>query len=74
MLISKDVDTVPNNNLMVDSWKVQYVNDPATDSCELKETFEGLELIKKTEEQKYLGFVLSCWGDHMVNIKEMKNK
>ena len=74
MLISKHVDTVPNNNLMVDNWKVQYVNDPITDSCELKETYAGLELIQKTEEQKYLGFVLYCRGDNMVNIKAMKIK
>ena len=74
MLISKHVDTVPNNNLMVVNWKVQYVNDPITDSCELKETYAGLELIQKTEEQKYLGFVLSCRGDNMVNIKAMKIK
>jgi hypothetical protein len=31
MLISKSVDTVPNNDLMVDSWKVKYVNSPGTD-------------------------------------------
>ena len=74
MLISKSVDTVPNNDLMVDSWKVKYVNSPGTDSYEMVETYEGLEIIKKTEKQKYLGFVLSSRGDNMVNINEMKIK
>ena len=62
MLIRKRVDIAPNNNLMVDNWKVQYLNDPITDSCELKETYSGLALMKKTEEQKYLGLFSPARG------------
>ena len=74
MLISKDRENVPNNNLMVDNWKVNYVDNPSTGSYEMVETYEGMECIGKTEKQKYLGFFLSSFGDNMVNIKEMKNK
>jgi hypothetical protein len=74
MFVSKNVSTVPNNNLMVDSWKVKYVDNPSTASSEGIETYGGLELMNKTEKQKYLGFVLSNKGDNMDNIKEMKSK
>ena len=74
MLISKDRVNVPNNDLMVDCWKVKYKDNPSTGSYEMVETYEGMECIGKTEKQKYLGFFLSSFGDNMVNIKEMKNK
>ena len=74
MLVSKNMENVPNNNLMVDNWKVKYVDNPNTGSYEMVETYEGMECIGQTEKQKYLGFFLSSCGDNMVNIKEMKNK
>ena len=45
-----------------------------TRNSDLIETFEGRVEIEKTDKQKYLGFVLSCSGDNMVNITAMKNK
>ena len=74
MLVSKNGPTVPHNVMMVDSWKVRHVDKPTTGSNELVETYEGMEVIKKTDKQKYLGFILSSRGDNMANINEMKNK
>ena len=74
MLVSKNVDTVPSNSLMVDSWQVKHVDNPNTGSNELVETYDGKKIIEKKEKQKYLGFILSSRGDNMANIDEMKSK
>ena len=74
MLVSKNGPTVHHNDMMVDSGKVRHVDNSTTGSNELVETYEGLEVIKKTDKQKYLGFILSSRGDNMANINEMKNK
>ena len=50
---------------------MKHVEDTDTD---LIETYEGRVEIEKTDNQKYLGFVLSCKGDNMVNINAMKKK
>ena len=42
MLISKDRVNVPNNDLMVDCWKVKYKDNPSTGSYEMVETYEGM--------------------------------
>ena len=38
MKVSKNVDTLPSNNLLVDSWEVTHVDDPSTGSNQLVET------------------------------------
>ena len=74
MLVGKDTSTVINSNLMVDNWSVQYIENKQTGEDDLKETYCGLTKIKKTNEQKYLGFVLSSTGDNMANIRVIKKK
>ena len=74
MLVGKDLDNVPNSNLTVDSWKVSHIDIPGIGGDELVENYEGQVPIEKTEEQKYLGFVLSSKGNNMVNINHMKMK
>ena len=74
MLVGKDLSTVINSSLMVDNRSVQYVKNIKTGEDDLKETYCGLTKIKKTSEQRYLGFVLSSTGDNMANIREIKKK
>ena len=74
MLVSKNTENVINNPLTVDKWNVKHVENIETGDSDLIETYEGRVEIEKTEKQKYLGFVLSCTGDNMVNITAMKNK
>jgi hypothetical protein len=74
MLVGKNLSTVINSSLMVDNWSVQYVENMQTGEDDLKETYCGLTNIKKTSEQRYLGFVLSSTGDNMANIREIKKK
>ena len=38
------------------------------------EHFVGQVEMKQTEEYKYLGFVISCRGDNMANIRNMQHK
>ena len=38
------------------------------------ETYEGEVAIEMTEEQKYLGFVISSLGNNMVNIEQIKKE
>ena len=74
MLVGKNKENAINNHLTVDSWKVQYIENKETGNIDLHETYEGRVNIEKTDKQKYLGFVLSCTGDNMVNINAMKTK
>ena len=41
---------------------------------EIHEEYAGEVIMEDTEEQKYLGFILSSKGDNMKNINGMKNK
>ena len=74
MMISKKPDKVHNNQLSVDNWNMKHVENKNTGELELVEEYEGRILIEETEKQKYLGFILSCKGDNMINIKNLKNK
>ena len=59
-----------NSNLTVDNWKVTH--DEVTE--EIVDTYEGQISVDKTDEQKYLGFVLSNKGNNMANINSLKKK
>ena len=67
MIEGKDTKNFINNELLVDSWEVSYTNNSDTGEDELKEKFVGEIPIGKTEEKKYLGFVLSNIGDNMAS-------
>ena len=74
MIVGKDISTVINSNIMVDKWSVSYTENVTTGKDDLKEIYCGMTEVEKTDNQTYLGFVLSNKGDNMVNIREMKNK
>ena len=74
MLIGKDVENVLNSNLTVDKWSSTHRDIPELGTDELVDSYEGVISIDKTDEQKYLGFVLSNKGNNMVNINHMKEK
>ena len=74
MLISKEVETILHSALSVDKWAVSYIDIPEVGEDQLKETFEGQVQIEQTDQQKYLGFVLSRTGDNMVNINHIRKK
>ena len=74
MLIGKEVETILHSALTVDKWAVSYIDIPEVGEDQLKETFEGQVQIEQTDQQKYLGFVLSRTGDNMVNINHIKKK
>ena len=69
MVVGKDTENMIDNNLKVDEWKISY-----TETGDITEHFNGQTPIQKTEQQKYLGFVLSSTGDNMVNIHEIRKK
>jgi hypothetical protein len=70
MLISKAGNEVIKNPIIVDKWNVKHSDG----SSDLVESYEGKVAIDETEEQKYLGFIISSKGDNMKNITAMKNK
>ena len=74
MLVGKDTKNVLNSELSVDKWDVKYEDDKETGEVKLVETYCGLTTIEQTEEQTYLGFVLSSRGDNMANIRKLRNK
>ena len=74
MLISKKKENVPDNDLMVDTWEVNYEENKQTGKVCLVEKFNGQTKIKQTKEQMYLGFVISSTGNNMANINQLKKK
>ena len=70
MLIGKNMENIINSELTVDKWKVSH-KDTENGEVVLIEEFDGQVKIEKTEEQRYLGFVLSSKGNNMVNIEHM---
>ena len=74
MLVGKDTENALNSDLTVDKWKSTYKDDPVTGGEVVEDTYEGQVSIEQTNEQKYLGFVLSNKGDNMANINSMKKK
>ena len=63
MLIGKRKEQIINNELKVDTWEVTNEVNLETGVDVLVETYSGEVAIEMTEEQKYLGFVLSI-GQH----------
>ena len=74
MLVGKDKERVLNSPLFVDKWEVSYKDDPKKGELQMVEKYSGLTEIGQTEEQMYLGFVLSSQGDNMANIRNLKQK
>ena len=74
MFVGKKKEDFLDRELFVDKWKVEYKDNLETNEEELVETYEGLTPIGRTNEQKYLGFVLSANGDNMANINSAKKK
>ena len=74
MLIGKNSESIIDSVLMVDNWKIEYEDNSTTGEADLVETYSGQIAIKKTDEQKYLGFVLSSKGENMANINQIKKK
>ena len=54
MLISKKKENVPDNDLMVDTWEVNYEENKQTGKVCLVEKFNAQTKIKQTNEQLYL--------------------
>ena len=69
-----NVENIIYSDLMVDSWKVKYEDNPVTGESDIVEEYSGQTNIMNTDDQKYLGFVLSSRGDNMANIRKVKKK
>ena len=71
MLVGKNTDAVVNSAMLVDNWQVEYSQ---TGEEDIIESYAGQIPIGKAVEYKYLGFTISCTGDNLVNISQMKKK
>ena len=56
----------------MDHWKKEHVENKVTGEHDLIESYNGKVEIDRTEEYKYLGFIISSKGNNMVNIKEVR--
>ena len=74
MIVGKNIKNAINNELLVDGWKETFVDNIETGECDLVDEYIGEIPIEETEEQKYLGFILSSKGDNMANINAIKKK
>ena len=57
-------------SLKNNKWKVEHKEDNGR--VQLIETYDGEVPIEETNEQKYLGFILSNTGNNMKNINDKK--
>ena len=69
MKIAKNTETVIDQELKVDSWKVSHDRNG-----NFLESYEGKQIIKEAKEHKYLGFVISNTASNVPNILEKKGK
>ena len=74
MLKSKKPNTVQNSRLLVDNWNTKHMKNKNTGEIELVEEYDGRIQLEQVDKQKYLGFILSCKGDNMIDIQNLKNK
>ena len=74
MIVGKNSDLFTQEKLQVDEWKTEYKENEKSGELDLKEYYVGKIDIMKTDQYKYLGFVISSKGDNMANIKVMKGK
>ena len=58
----------------VDKWTVEHQDNFVTGHTDLVEKYAGQVMMSKSDEQKYLGFILSSSGDNMANIRMLKKK
>ena len=61
-------------NQSIDNWNIKHMKNKNTGEIEFSEEYDGRIHLEQTEKQKYLGFILSCKGDNMINIQNLKNK
>ena len=73
MIIGKKCEQIVNNSILVYKWKLNYLED-SKDGNDIVERFDGQAEMGKTEQHKYLGYILSKKGDNMKNISEIKTK
>ena len=74
MIVGKCAKFTKQENLQVDHWITKHTTNKVTGEQDLEESYEGKIDIERADEYKYLGFVVSCAGNNMVNIRHMKNK
>ena len=70
----KNINEILKSPLSVDKWKKTHEIGPDTTKDNLVETYEGEVNVDQTDEQKYMGFILSSKGNNMANINAMKLK
>ena len=74
MIVGKCDSALKSQSLQVDHWTSKHVVNNTTGEQELIETYEGKVNMERTEEYKYLGFIISSRGNNMANIRNIKNK
>ena len=61
-------------NLKIGEWKVKNVNNTETNELSREDTYNGETDITETEEEKYLGDIISKSAKNVRNITARKNK
>ena len=72
MLIAKDKEHILNSDLTVDKWKTVHKDKSEAGEDTILDIYEGQVPIAKTDEQKYLGFVLSSKSKHKPCKEKLK--
>ena len=73
MLIGKNKENVISSDLYVDKWTVEHQDNFVTGNTDLVEKYAGQVKMSNSDEQKYLGFILSSKGNNMDNINPITN-
>ena len=74
MFVGKVREDFLDSEIVVDKWTTEFTENVETGEEELIETYMGQTPIGKTNEQKYLGFVISGSGNNMSNINAVTRK
>ena len=72
--LGKSCNSTLCKDLYDDRWKVETVEDTSTGKLNQEERFVGPEMMGVTQEQVYLGDVISVDGKQTKNVKARKKK
>ena len=74
MHIGKNIDEYKKMEFFVDEWKMKETENRTTHTIDRIEVFNGEEEINETNNEKYLGQIISSDGTNVKNVQNRANK
>ena len=74
MHVGKNIPDHKKDTLFVDGWEMKEVKNKSTGEVEVDEIFKGNSIISESNNEKYLGQIISSDGSNVANVTGRSNK